>query len=253
MEASMQRILSALLLLFVASLPAAAEEISLKDGTKIVGHMTAFLGDKIEVETAYGKMQLKRSDILTISFPENNTGTTSAASSAKSDGPPNIEDSLRGTQYVNKTGKFSLTLPANWKINRNSIHLSTTVAGLSSQDDMRYLIVSQEEYTGSLESYEGIIEINVRKGLANYEKLMKSPITIDGKPALLVSYRGLSKDNNVPIQFLVAMIPSGNTITKVTAWCVEPLFHETQPAFEKIMTSYRSTGQISAAAASSKP
>jgi hypothetical protein len=73
------------------------------------------------------------------------------------------------------------------------------------------------------------------------------------KPALLVSYRGLSKDNNVPIQFLSAMISSGNIITRVTGWCIEPLFQETQPTFEKILTSYRSTEPISAAAASAKP
>jgi hypothetical protein len=249
----MQRALWILLLVFAVSLPAAAEEISLKDGTKIVGHMTAFLGDKIEVETPYGKMQLKRSDILTISFPENNPGATATAAPAKTDGPPSVEESLRGTQYINKTGNFSLTLPADWKINRGAIRMSTTLTGLSSRDDMRFLIVSREEYTGSLDSYEGIIEINSRKGLANYEKVLKSPTTIDGKSALLISYRGSAKDSNVPIQFLVAMIASGNTVTKVTAWCVEPLFHEMQPTFEKMLTSYHSTGQISAAAGSSKP
>src|SRR5260370_18468626 len=249
MEARMRRTLSPLALFLVAALPAAAEEIVLKDGTKIVGHMTGVTNDKIEVESAYGKMAFKRTDVLTISFPEN----TPAASSVKKDGPPNIDDSLRGTQYVNKTGKFSLTLPADWKINRSGIHLSSTVAGLCSQDEMRFLVVSQEEYTGSLESYEGIIEINVRKGLANYEKLLKSPVTIDGKPGLLVSYRGMSKNNNVPIQFLVPLIASGNVITKSTTCLVDPLFLETQPTFEKILTSNRSLGQSSTPAASSSP
>ena len=46
-----------------ASLPAVAEEIALKDGTKIVGHMTGITSDKIEVETSYGKVQLNRKDI----------------------------------------------------------------------------------------------------------------------------------------------------------------------------------------------
>jgi hypothetical protein len=45
----MQRIGSAFLVFLVASLPAAAEEITLKDGTKIVGHMNSLAGDKIEV------------------------------------------------------------------------------------------------------------------------------------------------------------------------------------------------------------
>jgi hypothetical protein len=245
----MRRVFSMLLVFLAVSLPAVADEISLRDGSKIVGHMSALLPDKIEVETAYGKMQIKRSDIVTIRFSESAPGNAPDSSAA-----PKVDESLQGTQYVNRTGKFSLTLPAGWKINRSAIHLSTTLAGLSSQDDMRFLIVTQEDYTGSLESYEGIIEINVRKGLSNYEQILKSPITIDGKPGVLISYRGVSKDNNVPIQFLVAMIPSGNTITRVTAWCIEPLFHEMQPAFEKILTSYRGAGQTSfAAGPSSRP
>src|ERR1700752_5147294 len=73
------RFLSAFALaLALSSMPAVAEEISLKDGTKIVGHMTAITPDKIEVETSYGKIQLKRSDILTISFPENGASANAA-------------------------------------------------------------------------------------------------------------------------------------------------------------------------------
>ena len=64
----MKRIIRVLLLFLAVALPAIAEEISLKDGTKIVGHMTQVTADKIEVETTYGKVQLKRSDILSINF-----------------------------------------------------------------------------------------------------------------------------------------------------------------------------------------
>jgi len=254
LEELMRRTLLSLLLL-TAALPIAAEEISLKDGTKIVGHMTAVSGDKIEVETAYGKMQLKRSDILTIIFPENGASpisTAAPAASVKKDAPPVIEDSLRGTQYVNKTGKFTLTVPEDWKVNSNLVRSPVTVAGLSSKDEMRFLLVAQEQYTGSLESYEGIGEIQVRKTLTNYEKIMESTVTIDGKPALLISYRGVTTINNLPVQFLLAIIPSGTTFTRVTTWCVEPLFHEMQPTFEKILNSYHSTGPA-AVSVSSRP
>ena len=254
----MARILSALLVLFVASLPAAAEEIALKDGTKIVGHMNSLIGDKIEVVTAYGKMQVKRSDIVTISFPENNPGgspgSAPEAAAVKKDVPPTVDEALNGTQYVNRTGKFSLTLPAGWVINPDLPHSKAVVAGLSSQDKMRFLMVVQEEYTGSLESYKDLGQLQARGSFGNYEELSESSVAIDGKTALLISYRGtLPKSNNLPVQFLTAIIPSGTSFTRVTTWCVEPLFHETQPTFEKIVTSYRSSGQISAAAASSKP
>jgi len=247
-------VFSTSLLLFVVNRPARAEEISLKDGTKIVGRMNSLSDDKIEVVTAYGKMQIKRTDIVTISFPENNPGGTAQAATAKKDVVPNIDESLRGTQYINRTGKFSLVLPSEWAIDPALPHSPTVFAGLSSRDKMRFLMVSQEEYTGSMESYKELGQIHARGVLGSYEELMESPITIDGKTSLLISYRGTLAKSNVPIQFLVAIIPSGSIFTKVSTWCVEPLFHETQPMFEKILTSYRSTAQTtSAAAGSSKP
>jgi hypothetical protein len=51
----------------------------------------------------------------------------------------------------------------------------------------------------------------------------------------------------------VAIIPSGNTYTRIAAWCVEPLFHETQPMFERIMGSYHSADSASRSAQLSKP
>ena len=234
----MQRALLPLSLFLAVALPATAEEIALKDGTKIVGHMSALLGDKIEVETPYGKMVLNLADIVTISFPENNPAT-----SAKDKTPvPNIEESLRGTQYANKTGQFTLTVPSDWKIDPKLPHSAVVFAGLSSKDGMRFLTVSREEFNGSMESYKGLLDLKYRKSFGNYEELSESPLNIDGKPALLISFRGvLTNADNTPVQYLVAIIASGKTYTRVAAWCVARLFHETHPRFEKILTSYRAS------------
>jgi len=228
--------------LLASSLAAAAEELVLKDGTKIVGKMTAINGDKIEVETAYGKMQVNRADIVTISFPENNPGGAPPAASAKNE-LPKIDESLKGTEYVNRTEKFSLSFPSEWKLNPAVRVSSDVIAALSSNDDLRYLIVVSEPYTASLDSYKGLVEIQAKKNLQNYEKLSETPTKIDGKTALILSYRGLSPQaENLPIQFLVAIIQTPNGFLRITTWCIEPLFSETQPSFEKIVRSYHVTG-----------
>jgi hypothetical protein len=250
----MPRIVSILLLLAAVSLPVAAEEISLKDGTKIVGHMTAVTADKVEVETSYGKMQLKRSDIVTISFPENapsNTGE-STATAAKTDAPK-VDESLQGVRYVNRTGKFSLTLPPQWVINSDLKRNPGTLTLLNSADKMRLMMVMEEEYPGSLDSYKELTMLNARKILTNFEESAQSNVTIDGKAALLVFYRGVPQKAAFPLAFVSAIIPSGNSYTKMTIWCVEPLFHDMQPTFEKMLMSYHTTGQTTTAAASSKP
>ena len=206
--------------------------------------MTGITSDKIEVETSYGKIQLNRSEILNINFPENSSGKAPETAAVKRD-LPGTDETLSGTQYVNRTGKFSLTLPPEWIINADLRHAPSTLAGLSSKDKMRFAVVIQEEYPGSLESYKELCMLNARQTLTNFEELSQSTTTIDGKAALLVFYRGaLSKSNNLPVEFLSAIITSGNSYTKITAWCVEPLFHDMQPAFEKIVNSYRASGRL---------
>jgi hypothetical protein len=246
MEAAVRRFITLVLFLVLAGgcLTASAEEISLKDGTKIVGHMTGVTPEKIEVETSYGKIQLKRSDILNINFPENGTAPANATdpAAAKAEAPK-VDEALNGPQYVNRTGKFTLAVPQDWMIASEMRRAPETLAALSSRDKMRFLIVMQEDYPGSLESYKDIILLNARRGLGNFEELAESPTTIDGKSALVVFYRGtLQKGSNLPVEFVSAIIASGKTYTKVSAWCVEPLFRDMQPAFEKILNSYRSTG-----------
>ena len=255
----MRRVFSITLLFLLAGLPAAAEEIAMKDGSKVVGHMTSVTPDKIEVETAYGKLQLKRSDIVTISFPENGaskapdpTATAPTAAAAKMEAPK-IDESLQGARYLNKTGKFSLTVPQEWVINLDVRRAPETLTVLSSRDKTRFLMVMQEDYPGSLESYKELTSLSQRGKLSNYEELAESNVTIDGKAAMLVFYRGTTAKGSLPLAFASAIIGSGNTYTKMTVWCVEPLFHDMQPAFEKMLMSYRSTGAMTAAGASSKP
>ena len=234
--------------LLAASLPVRGEEITLKDGTKIVGHMTGITSEKIEVETSYGKMQLNRTDIVNISFPQPGADAKAAdAAPAKVD-LPKMDETLAGTQYVNRTAKFSLTLPPDWIIEPSLRRAASTLAAFTAKDKMRFAMVTQEEYPGSLESYKEVTMLNVRRTLSNFEELADSNVTIDGKQAMVIFYRGvLTNTNNLPVEFVSAFIVSGNTYTKITAWCIEPLFHDMQPAFEKLVNSYRGTGRLSAA------
>jgi PsbP-like protein len=249
----MRRVFPILWLSLAVGLPAVGEEISLKDGTKIVGHMTALSPDKVEVETSYGKMHLKRSDIVTINFPENSPNSGPESAPAKTDSPKVVDESIQGARYLNKTGKFSLTLPQEWVINPDIRRAPETLTVLSSRDKMRFLLVMQEEYPGSLDSYKDVTMLAARGNFSTFEETEESKVTIDGKSALLVFYRGVPKKGGLPLAFVSAIMPSGNTYTKMTAWCVEPLFRDVQPTFEKILTSYRSTGAMTAAAPSSRP
>jgi hypothetical protein len=228
----------------VTSLSTSAEEIALKDGTKIVGHITEISSDKIEVETSSGKIQLRFSDIMTINFSENSSGKAQGRRTDEVDLPKN-DEALKGTQYVNRNGNFSLTLPPGWIIDKDLLPSPATLAGLTSKDQMRFVVVIREEYPGSLESYKYLTMQHIQGILDHFEELAESNTTIDGKAALLLFYRGVvPQSNEPPVEFLSAIIPSGNRFTKITAWCVEPLFNDMQPAFEKIVNSYHSLSAV---------
>jgi hypothetical protein len=240
-----------LTLCLVASLSTSAEEIALKDGTTIIGRVTRVNSDKIEVQTPNGKVQLNRSDILTISFPENTSGralviVTDKQVADKRDIAKN-DETLSGTDYVNRTGGFSLKLPPGWVIDKDRLNSPAVLAGLSSKDRTRIAMVVREEYPGSLESYKDLTMLRLKRTLDQFEELAESNVTIDGKEAMLIFYRGVvPQSNELPVEFLSAIIPSGNGLTKITAWCVEPLFHDMQPTFEKIVDSYQSLSPVPA-------
>ena len=223
-----------------------ANEITLKGGTKFVGRVTSITFEKVEVETSDGRIQSKSTDPESVHFRESLSTQSTEANTVKAD-LPKIDESLHGTEYVNRTGKFSLTLPpADWIINADLRQRPVTLAGLSSSDKTRFAIVEQKEYPGSLASFKELTMAAVRITLSNFEELSQSSVTIDGKRAILAHYRGnIPVPPNTSVEFVTAFISrSDNNFTKVTAWCAEPLFHDMQPAFEKLVTSYRSSARF---------
>ncbi len=237
----MRRMILLFAFMFAVLVPAMAEEVVLKDGSKIVGRMVAVKGDKIEIQTPYGKMQIRRSDILAINFPENEGTAVSGSSS----GPTKlklIDEALTGTQYVNRTGHFTLTVPIEWKINTEVRANTDSLAALSSRDDMRFVVVEHESFSGSLESYKGLFEVQTRRNLSSYEKLSESNVSIDGRPGVLLTFRGTNPQaQSIPIQFVAAIAAFDGEYLHAVAWCVEPLFNESQRTLESILLSYRRT------------
>jgi hypothetical protein len=166
------------------------------------------------------------------------------AQSVAQNAVPAIDDSLNNSQYVNKTAKFSLTLPPDWIINKEVRHGASTLAWLSTPNKQNWVAVTREPGPTILESYKEAFEASARSNLINYEKLSETPVTIDGKPAFLISYRAsIAKGSNLHVAYLAAVASSGNTYTTLLAWCAEPRFQEMRPVFEKILSSYRGMGQ----------
>ena len=231
-----RRMMLALILLAFVGAAVCAEEILLKDGTKITGKITGVKDDVFQVKTSYGEIQIPRAEIVSISFPENQTKDAEGAAL------PEVNESLEGTRYVNRTAKFELTVPADWKLAPAVRKQSKDIiAALAGPDEMVLLLVTPEPYSGSFTSYKALIEVNLKSNFGNFQKRSEADVTMDGQKAVKIVWTGLNNHaNDAPMKSLMAMVPYEKRVVRVAFLTLEPLFDENLQVMERILATYKS-------------
>lgn len=212
-----------------------AEEIHLKDGTKINGKIIAVNGDTFQVKTDYGNIQVPRQQIVSIDFPENEPQNATSAA------PAPIDESLEGTSYSNRTEKFQMTFPAGWSLAPNLRKQSKDIAAaLESPDQTLFFFMTPEKFVGTLATYEVLVETQYQTKFKDYAKLSQSDIAIDGKKSLkLIWHAKNPQANDASLKGIVYIIPYEGRMVRLTFLTLEPLFDEALPVFEKIASSYQ--------------
>lgn len=235
----MLRIAWALVGATVLCLQLTAEDIQLKDGSKITGKVTGVTGESFQVKTAYGEIKVPRSEIVTINFPENvpakPTEDAGGATSA-------IDETLDGTHYVNRTAGFEVTVPVGWVLAPELRKTPEITAALKSPDESLFFMVTPEKFAGNLNTYRVFAETQYQSKFKDYQKQAESEVKLDGRPATRLVWWGKSQDNNVPIKFLVYILPYEGRMVRLSFFTLEPLFNDAVPTFEKIALSYHTRG-----------
>jgi hypothetical protein len=228
------RLIAALLLF--AHLHMVAEEIELKDGTKITGKIVSVRDDSFQVKTAYGDITVPREQILTINFPENQS---KSAPSAPTLSP--IDESLTGTSYVNRTAGFVTTLPKGWRISPELRKSNDIAAALISGDQTLFFLVTPEKFSGTMSTYKVLAETQYKVKFSDYQKLSEAPAQVDSQPAVRLSFLGTENTNHTTLKFLVYIIPYEGRMVRLTFFTLDALYEDAVPVFEKIAASYHST------------
>ncbi len=223
------------------SLAIRAEEIHLKDGTKLNGKIIAVEGDTFLVKTAYGNIQVPRQQIVSVSFPENES--TNATSESPGAVPSLIDESLDGTSYTNRTEKFQMTFPTGWSLDPDLRKQSKDIAAaLQSPDQTLFFLMTPEKFVGSLATYGVLAETQFQTKFKDYEKLSQSAIELDGKKGIkLIWHAKNPQANDASLKGLVYIIPYEGRMVRLTFLTLEPLFDEALPSFERIASSYQTT------------
>jgi hypothetical protein len=212
-----------------------AEEIQLKDGTKITGKLTAINDDAFRIKTAYGEISVPRSDILNITFPENQSqkGDAQKAISAEP-----VDESLEGSRYTNRTAGFDVTVPSGWALAPELRKSKEIVAALKSPDQTLFFMVTPEQFPGTLATYRVLAETQFQSSFNNYEKLDQSEVELDKRSGLRITFHGKTKDTDTWVRFMVYILPYEGRMVRLSFLTLEPLFSDAIPTFEKIAASY---------------
>lgn len=220
-----------------------SEEIKLKNGTQVTGTIVAVEGDLFRVKTDYGEMQIPRSDLVSISFPD---GKSSSGTSAKTHAP--VDEALTGTSYTNRTAGFGVQVPAGWLLAPELREKQPDiVAALKAPDQSQFFVVTPETFAGNLATYEVFCETQYQSKFENYKRAEKSDVQLDGKSGIRLVFEGTPTGTHINLEFLVYIIQHEDRMVRLSFWTLEPLFQDSLPVFEKIASSYKVQKPVSIA------
>jgi PsbP-like protein len=233
----MRRISCLLIVLLISSSLVHPEEIELKDGSKISGKLTAVEGNVFRVKTAYGEIQVPRSEVVQIRFPENAAKTESGNGDSKTS-ESQVDESLDGTTYSNRTAHFQVNVPHGWAL-APEMRQKEIVAALKSDDQAQFFMVTPEKYAGSLKTYQLLAETQIQNNFQEFEKLSEAPAKLDDRNGMRIIFK--AKKGTMAFKFLVYILPYDGLMVRLSFFTLEPLYNDAEPVFEKIAQSYHST------------
>lgn len=216
-----------------------AEEIQLKDGTKVTGKVIGVNGDTFQIKTDYGEIQVPRSQILSITFTENQPAKDSKPAAGDF---PAIDESLEGTTYVNRTAHFQVTVPQGWAIAPDlRAQSKDIVAALKSADQTKFFLFTPEKFAGTLSTYKVLVETQYQTLFKDYEKLSETEAELDGRKGLKIVWHGKNPQaGNAPLKAEVYIVPYDGRVVRLSFLTLEALYDESLPSFESIAASYHS-------------
>lgn len=220
----MKRALLCLTGLFLVASPrgVSADELKLKDGTKIVGNIVGFEGDSFKVETSYGFALVKKDKVASIVVSDVKADAKKpAAAEAKAPPPPPVKanppaaapaakvveapmrEEVEGTRYTNLTYSFRLYKPPSWSVIEGARKtLPTAIVAMGTDDQTTLFIVGREPLQRSVEQHAAATEKRLRELYENYRAMGERRATVAGLPALEKRFRGTVEEHDWSVTLL---------------------------------------------------
>jgi hypothetical protein len=233
--------------LIFSGAPLRAEEILLKDGSKVTGKVIGVTDEVFQIKTAYGNIQVPRGEVVSIGFPENQPKSAKDATT----GATPVDEQLLGVTYTNRTANFQLTVPRGWMTSETLRSQSKDIiAALTSPDQTLIFMVTPEKFSGTLATYQVLAENQYQTRFKDYEKISENEILLDARTGVRVIWRAKNPSaHDAPMKSVVYIVPYEGRMVRLTFITLEPLFADSLPIFEKIASSYHTATPLKTAGA----
>ncbi len=213
--------------LVLTALPCLADEIKLKDGTKIIGNIVGYEKDSFKVETSYGFALVRKDKVESITItdaprkaddakpaekppqtmppaassptaPPTNTAASPAKAPAKAAPPPEpvMRESVDGTTYTNHTYGFRMYKPPSWRVIEGARKmLPAAIVAMGTNDESTLLVLGRGAQRGvTLDAQMAATERELRAIYENYNAAPPERTVIAGQPALQRRFRGVADE-----------------------------------------------------------
>lgn len=220
--------------LLLAAAPVSADELKLKDGTKITGRIVGFEGESFKVETSYGFALVRRDKVATIiisqeskadaakggaagneaakpeaakaeapkpapSMPPAQTPPQRAAAQPPPAPPPEPvnRETVEGTAYINHTYGFQMYKPPSWRVIEGAQRLlPSAIVAMGTNDESTLMVLGRTRQAGSLDAHLAATDQQLRQVYGNYRVLGDERTMVAGVPAVERRFRGMVNERD---------------------------------------------------------
>jgi hypothetical protein len=228
-----------------------SEQILLKDGTKLTGKLIATDGDTFHIQTSFSKIDVPRTQIVSIVF----AATTGAPAAATDTRKNEIRQSISGGTYSNETGHFTLSVPVGWKTDDDLAQKTAGAIGsLSSPDPHERILIQSMPPGAPAKETAQIVVGSLKTTFEGYQESAEAPTRIDNRDAYAVTFSAIIPLGNIRTQegtdepanttvkavvkYLMVFVPLADQTVMIMCVAPETMYEQADATFRQIVSSF---------------